>query len=249
MNADLERLIQLQQLESVIDTARRTLADKPARLQAFDTRLAEAQHALDEAKAQLSASQSERRTLEKDAATQQARLTKFKDQQSSVKTNKEYTALLHEIEVAKQELDAVEEKILVHMENADPLTAAVKHAEATLAAAKKQVEADRQAFDRGLAGVEQQLAEATSARQTLVAVMDKRLVAQFELLVKGRKGVAVAMVTREGLCTGCHMRLRPHLFAEIRRRDSIVACENCQRILYWAPPETPDAPAPAPGDT
>lgn len=241
MHPDLERLIQLQQLETVLETARRTLADKPARLQAFDARLATSQQILDAARARLAESQLERRTLEKDAATQQARLGKFKDQSSSVKTNKEYTALLHEIEVAKQELDAIEERILRNMDAADPLAAAVKEAEAALAAAKKQIDADRQAMAAEYLDVDRQLAESAEARQTLVAQMNARLVAQFEQLVKGRKGIAVAHVTREGLCSACYVRLRPHLFAEIRRNDGIVPCENCQRILYWTPPPPAEA--------
>jgi len=244
MHPDLERLIQLQQIETVLETARRTLVDKPARLQAFEARLAAAEQVLDAARARLAESQHERRTLEKDAATQQARLSKFKDQSGSVKTNKEYTALLHEIEVAKQELDAIEEKILRNMDAADPLATAVKEAEAALAATKEQIDADRQALVAEFVAVDRQLADASGSRQALVAQINTRLVAHFEQLVKGRKGIAVAHVTREGLCSACYVRLRPHLFAAIRRNEEIVPCENCQRILYWIPPAPAEA-APA----
>ncbi len=236
MNPDLERLVQLQQLESTAEGARRALAERPARLGALDTRLAEAQRVLDEARGRLTTSQVDRRNLEKEAATQQARLSKFKDQSGSVKTNKEYQALLHEIDIAKHELDQAEERILGHMEAADALVADVKNAESNLAATKKQVEAERQALERELADVEQQLVAALQERQDLVGHLDKRLVSMFETLSRGRKGISVTQATKEGLCAACYVRLRPHLFSQVRENQQIIQCENCQRILYWIPP-------------
>ncbi len=243
MNPDLARLIQLQELETTAEDARRALADRPARLGALDARLVEAQQVVDDARARLSASQVDRRNLEKEAAAQQARLSKFKDQSGSVKTNKEYQALLHEIDIAKQELDQAEERILGHMEAADGLAANVKDAEATLAATKAQVATERQAIEHELAEVEQELATALREREALVATLEKRLVSMFETLTRGRKGLGVTQATREGLCAACYVRLRPQLFAEVRENQRIIQCENCQRILYWVPATQTEPPA------
>src|SRR4051812_31269998 len=115
MSPTLERLIHLQHLESAIADARQTIAAYPQRLADADARLHEAQTQLDAAKQRLKDSQEARRALEKDATMYQGRLSKFRDQQAAVKTNREYQALGHEIETAQQELSAVEEKVIERM--------------------------------------------------------------------------------------------------------------------------------------
>ena len=122
MHADLERLIQLQSLNDVIDRAQRAIADIPTRLAAIDARLAEATDALAAARHRQTESQTERRTIEKELAIVQARLSKYKDQLMSVKTNKEYQAMQHEIATAQAEVSTYEDKLL-QRDRADELGA------------------------------------------------------------------------------------------------------------------------------
>jgi predicted nucleic acid-binding Zn-ribbon protein len=242
MSPDLERLIELQRLEASIAEAGATIAQQPLRLAALDARLEEAKRAVDTAKAALKANHDARRELEKDVALYQGRLTKFKDQLSAVKTNREYQAMQHEIATAQADLGAVEEKMLERMLEADELTAVAKAAEATLAAQSKEIEAEKKALSQELAAVEGSLTKATAARTGLVKDMDPRLVALFEQVARVRKGVAICAATRDGLCSVCHVRLRPHVFQQIRQNDTIVQCDSCQRVMYWVPPPPPVDP-------
>ena len=47
------------------------------------------------------------------------------------------------------------------------------------------------------------------------------------------------MATRDGLCSLCHVRLRPQVFQQERTNDQIIHCDICQRILYYIPPPQP----------
>src|SRR3954466_1777224 len=104
MSPDLQRLTQLQQLDSTINEARQRIASYPDRLAEVEGRLQQATQAVEGARQRLKDNQDARRALEKDAALYQGRLTKFKDQLAAVKTNREYTAMQHEIEAAQGEL-------------------------------------------------------------------------------------------------------------------------------------------------
>jgi predicted nucleic acid-binding Zn-ribbon protein len=242
MSPDLERLIRLQQLNTTIDDARRTIAAHPQRLAEADARLSEAQGRVESAKQRLKDSNEARRALEKDAAVFQGRLTKFKDQLLEAKTNKEYQALQHEISTAQTDLGSVEEKVLERMMEADGITADIKSAEALLTAQRKEVNAEKTAIEKELADVERSLTEASSARDALLKDMEPRLQALFSQVSKARKGVAICSATRDGLCSVCHVRLRPQVFQLVRQNDSIIQCDSCQRILYYVPlPQT--APA------
>jgi predicted nucleic acid-binding Zn-ribbon protein len=239
VSPDLERLIKLQHLDSTIDDARRTIAAHPQRLADADTRLNDARQTVDAAKQRLKDSQEARRALEKDVALYQGRLSKFKDQQSAVKTNKEYQALGHEIETAHADLGAVEEKILERMMEADAIAVDIKQAESMLAAQQKEIDAEKKELTDELAAVEATLKQATESRAALLAALDKRLLGLYDQVSRARKGVAISMATRDGLCSVCHVRLRPQVFQLVRQNDSIIQCDSCQRILYYIPPPPP----------
>ena len=239
MSPDLQRLIKLQQLESTILDAKATIAAHPQRLADADARLNESQQAVDAAKARLKENQEARRNLEKDVAVYQGRLTKFKDQLSLVKTNKEYQAMQHEIATAQSDLGGVEEKVLERMLEADALTADLKSAEAALAVRQKAIDTEKKALTEELTSVEASLKEASEARGEVIKGLAPRLIAIFEQVARVRKGVAISMATRDGLCSLCHVRMRPPVFQQVRANNSIIQCESCQRILYWIPPPPP----------
>src|SRR4030081_2890102 len=143
MNADLERVIALQRLDSTAHDAQRRLADEPERTKALDARLEAARQHVASAKERLAENQNARRAIEKDVAVHQGRLSKFREQAMGVKTNQEYHAIQKEISFAQNEIKGLEDKILELMLEADEFTATTKLAEADLAVEQKAVEAER----------------------------------------------------------------------------------------------------------
>jgi uncharacterized protein len=241
MNADLERVIALQRLDSSVQSAERRLAEEPERQRAFEDRLDIARQHVTAAKERLAENQTVRRGLEKEVAVQQGRLSKFRDQLMEVKTNREYQAMQHEIEIAQNEVRKIEERILERMLEADDLAAVVKRVEADLASEQKSVDAERKAMTVEHGELKGALERHAIDRAALVAAIDKRVLAIFELVARRRQGVAVAEA-RDGVCTICHVRLRPQVFNTIRRNDEIIQCDSCQRILYYAPKTPADSP-------
>jgi hypothetical protein len=242
MSPDLQRLLKLQQLETTIEEARRTIAAHPQRLEDADARLNEATQTVEAAKHRVKESQEARRVFEKDASVFQGRLSKFKDQLSEVKTNREYQAMQKEIEDAQSHLSAIEEKILERMMETDELVVEVKQAELALAAQQKDIDAEKRSLNEELTEKQATLERALSERTHIVAAMDSHLLALFEQVAKVRKGVALCTATRDGLCSVCHVRLRPQVFQEVRRNDTIIQCDSCKRILYYAAPSPPVEP-------
>ncbi len=227
----LASLIALQQLDTAADAARKRLAELPAAEQAIGAVLAAATAALDTVKTRLQENQLARRALEKDVAAVDTRMARFEDHKAAVKTNQEFTALLHEIATAKTDKDALEEQILVLMEAADHLTAELKGDERDLAEKRKEGGTTTAALAAERATLEAELARLAHQRTGEARGVDAGLLAKYEQLVRQRRGVAVAAMNGE-TCSACHVRLRPHFTQQVRRNDSIVACENCQRMLY-----------------
>jgi uncharacterized protein len=234
VHADLERVIALQRLDSAADAARRKLADEPEREKALDARLDAAKQRVAAAKERLAENQAARRDLDKELALHQGRLSKFREQAMAVKTNQEYHAIQHEIAHAQTAIKGHEDRMLERMLEADELTAGVKQAEADLNAEQKAVEADRTAMKAEHGNLDAQLQQIASEREAIIAALDKGVLATFELVAKKRNGIAVAEA-KDGICTICHVRLRPQVFNTVRRNLEIMQCDHCNRILYFVP--------------
>jgi len=242
MNQDLERLMALQRLDTATHGAERRIVEEPERQNALDARLESARANVDSAKQKLAASQAARREVEKDVAVHQGRLSKFREQAMAVKTNQEYHAIQHEIAFAQSEIKTLEDKILERMLEGDDLTAALKRAEAALAAEQKAVEAERRALAAETVELKASLERDTATRAALASTIDPHVLAIFELVSKRRNGVALAEA-KDGVCTICHVRLRPQVFNNVRRNEDIIQCDSCNRILFFVPAPAANQPA------
>ncbi len=240
MNADLERLIALQRLDSAADAARKRVADEPEKLKALDARLELAQQRVAEAKERLTENKHARAAIEKDVAVHQGRLSKYREQAMAVKTNVEYHAIQKEIGHAQAEIKTHEDRMLERMLEADDLSASLKKAEAELAGERKAIDADRKKITVELGEERAALEKLAAERATVVGAMDKQALAMFELVSSRRGGVALAEA-RDGICTICHVRLRPQVFNSVLKNEQIIQCDSCNRILYYLPKSTPQA--------
>jgi len=138
-----------------------------------------------------------------------------------------------EIGYAQGEIKTLEDKVLERMLEADELNAALKKAESDLAAEQKAADADRKAMTAEHGELQASVERIAGERAQLVAALDKSVFAIFEQVAKKRHGVAVAEA-RDGICTICHVRLRPQVFNTVRRNDAITQCDSCNRVLYFA---------------
>jgi predicted nucleic acid-binding Zn-ribbon protein len=240
MHKDLERVVALQKLDSARHDAERRLAEAPERDRLLDARLESCRERVAAAKQRLIGNQTARRAIEKDVAVHQGRLSKFHEQAMAVKTNQEYHAVQKEIGFAQAEIKGLEDRILELMLEADELAGSTKAAEADLQAELKAVDADRRAMTTELAELGSSLERIAAERGEIVRATAPDVLAVFDLVSRRRNGIAVAEA-RDGVCTICHVRLRPQVFNTVRRNEAIVQCDSCQRILYFVPADVPAA--------
>ena len=239
MLADLERLIQLQEVESRASVASKAIADAPGRIAALDALLQSSTTALAAAKQSLENNKTARRSIDKDLIADQQRLDKYKEQIMAVKTNEQLHAMQHQIKAVEDEIGQREEKVLVNMMEADEINATIKKAEAALKAAQAKVASERATIENETKAHQATVAEMAAARSKIVGAMDnKGAIETFQRIAKVR-GTAVARAEGER-CTVCQVRLRPAVFAEVRKNDQIVQCDSCNRILYFTAPKPAD---------
>jgi predicted nucleic acid-binding Zn-ribbon protein len=239
MNSDLKQLIRLQTIDTSIQELRGRIDKFPGISKALDEKLRSAQAGLDSAKERIKNNQTQRKKLEADITAMEAKISKYREQMLSVKTNDEYRALQHEIEHAQKAIRKIEDDILNLMQDAETVQAEIKAAEARLKEDQQKVNVERTALGeenkRDISALDGYLKE----RKEIESSISSDLIPRYERVRKHRGGIAVA-AARDYVCELCQVRIRPQVFQEIRKNDQIIACDACQRILYN--PENLDHP-------
>jgi uncharacterized protein len=152
-----------------------------------------------------------------------------------VKTNKEYSAVLAEIETIKMEKGRIEEEILALMETQERMTREIAEAEGRLKRHTEEATTQQAAATEEFRVLEADLAAVRAERESLARDIPRDSMGQYTRLLRGRGGLAVAVVGANGICTGCRLSVTPQRFNELRQSSQILTCESCGRILFYQP--------------
>jgi predicted nucleic acid-binding Zn-ribbon protein len=223
----------LQALDARISGLEAEAARLPRQIETIQAALAEARKAAETIKAKADTTRKDLRTREKDLEVANVKRQKLEAKLYEVKTNKEYSAVLLEIEEAKQEKAKTEEDILGLMEMQERLAVDVKDAEQRFKTREEQARQDEGVVRKKLAAVEQELAGVRAERGARTKGLPAGLLASYERILKARGGVAVAAVSAPGICGGCRVSIRPQALQELRAASALMVCESCGRYLYW----------------
>jgi predicted nucleic acid-binding Zn-ribbon protein len=242
MNADLAKLIELEKVDREIARLSDEVAALPKRVAAIEEKLAEDKAAVERAKAAIKANEAGRRKLEADIQGFQQKIVKYREQSSSVKTNDEYRALMHEVEFAEKHISGCEDNILELMIALEAEEKALKSAEADLKEESAAVEKEKSEARTRTAEDETLIASLNGQRTGLRGAVSDSSLAHYDRVLRQRKS-AVAEA-RDQKCMACFVMLRPQNWQELRSNEHIITCSSCGRILYYDPAN--EAPAPEP---
>jgi predicted nucleic acid-binding Zn-ribbon protein len=247
----LQSLIDLQAVDTRLHDVRARLAAFPKKIAEVDARVTAARAELEQSKAAQLATVKDRKKYELDVEGWKEKVRKYKDQTSQIKTNEAYKALQHEVQMAEQEIAEAEDRLLEQMVAGEEYDRRIKSSEKALKEVEEAARAERSKIEAAKAAGEKDLAELNAARERAVAGVPENLLDHYDRIIKKHNGVALAEV-RDEKCTACGMRVRPHVFQEMRRlnTEEMFHCETCTRILYYVEPTVSAASAsPAPTTT
>jgi len=237
MNPAIPQLLELQRLDQRIAALRAEMETFPKRIKDADLMLNGARRELATVKEKHSRAQTERKKFELDVNQWRDRARKYRDQSASVKTNEAYKALQHEIAHAESEAVAAEDRQLEQMMAVEETEREIKSAEAALKEAEISLAAERKQIESQGAAKKQELDGDLIQREKLAAQVPEEILDRYARVAKRHHGVALAEALNEQ-CRGCGMRILPHRYQEIRNPQNyeVISCETCGRILYAVEP-------------
>jgi predicted nucleic acid-binding Zn-ribbon protein len=229
---DIRLLIELQGIDSAIVRNTEIVEAIPGKVSSVEQPLREAQSAYEKLKQNLELLAKKKKAKEGLLDDVNEKIRKLKARTTEIKTNKEYQALLKEIESGEKERNAVEDEILILMESIESCNREVSEQREKVGVEDGKREAFKRKLEADAAEVRKELDELRLRRESVVNGIDRDIYSLYFKVLEGRRGLAV-VEARDEVCQGCNMNMPPQLFVEIKKNEKIFQCPQCSRILYW----------------
>jgi hypothetical protein len=241
MGVLLDRLRDLQEIELQIFDIRRQLAGKQRQVERQAARLQQTQSEIAAAREELRRSQMEVDDADLDLKARSAQVNKIRETLNTIRTNKEYAAILSQLNNEKAEVNRIETRALELMGKQDDRKKAFGEREAAAAVEEQKLQDVRKQFEQTSKMFADRMAALMRERDTAAGQLDAKFVDLFTRVSERYEGEAMAKVVRthprrsEFVCEGCNMSITMELANILLTRDEVNTCDTCGRILYMEP--------------
>ena len=234
MSEEIDRLWALKDLDEQANVIRAELKRFPEQRATLERAVSEQNTKLDRHKSQSGANQLRRRELEREIESLTAQERKFQGQTFAVKKNEEYRALLDEIEGVKRKRSDLETEVLMTFEAEERLSSDRAQAERALQGAQREAAERTRQIDAEESTDRERLAVIEAERAKHITGLSPVTRSRYERGMQARDGRAVVAILK-GSCGGCFRGQPPQLLQDARRRDRLLTCDGCGRLLIWPP--------------
>jgi len=227
----LLRLLWIQELADAIRDAEKTLEDAPGRVEEIEGRFRERNAEYVALKERFDELEADQKSRTGELTELEANRKKFMDDLMQVKNQREYAAMLKEIDAVKAHISEHEDAILRDMEEIEKLQGELAtHAE-HIKIERVVVEKERAQVEAGAARARNTIETLRADRRKVEEGLPRTLLAAVARLEARRAGVFLSKAAN-ATCQCCYVRIRPQVFQEIRNAAGVHNCGNCRRFLY-----------------
>jgi uncharacterized protein len=231
LKSQLNILLQLQSIDSQIYSLNEQKNTRPKEIEALKLAFEEKKkHMADLEKISLDL-QKTKKDAEMELASKEDGVKKLQGQLYSLKTNKEYNTMLQQISDSKADASRVEDKILEVMEKIEISRKDVEAEKGRLTQEEKGFNEQKKKVEDQLKEIDEKLSQLDAQRKRIVPEIDKKILGQYERILKNRDGLAIVEVKND-ICLGCNMLVPAQVINLIKMYDRMITCEVCNRILF-----------------
>lgn len=229
---DIQLLIQIVQKDTDIRERRKLIESVPSRIKAIDRELKRMDEEYAETNKTLDKLERERGQINRDIDAQKQAMEAKRGEQRSVKTNKEFQALMSEIQYLASQIDKEETRLIAIDDESEARKREIKRITDRIANDKSALVAERSSLEGSLREAEDALKIIEDEKLRIMPHISERVRALYARILRAKGDSGVANVVGD-ICQGCYSRVPPQKALEIRRNDDISTCEVCGRILVY----------------
>jgi predicted nucleic acid-binding Zn-ribbon protein len=231
LKAQISNLVQLQTIDSEIYALKDEKLAKPEEIKALETAFEEKKQHLATLDKNLLELQKQRKDNEIELGSKEENMKKLQNQLYQLKTNKEYQAMLQQIEEAKADASVIEDRILEILDETDKARKDIDLEKGKLQEEEKIFNAKKKDIENRIKEIDERLAQLEAQRKQITPNINEKIISQYERILVNRDGLAIVSVENNS-CAGCNMFVPPQVINLIKMYERIVTCEVCNRILY-----------------
>lgn len=232
MKRQVDLLVKLQEKDQTIDQLTWQIRQGPERLKGLETQLQTLEQAIEDDKQRVEELKQAQREYESDIEDGVAHIRKSRGRLMGIKNNREYKALLREIEDTEKENTKREDNVLECLEEIEKINQDFELKEDELSALQDGLESERKAVDEEVARIQGELSSMEQGREGLMQTIDSNLLGKYKQIKTMTGGIALSLVNH-ATCGACHLGIPPQMYNELQRQDTLQFCPHCQRIIYW----------------
>ncbi len=227
---EIHLLIEIAKIDAELNTCRNESAVLPGKIEKIDRNIKASETAVTEAETHLEEIQKEKRSLETGLEDSSEKITKLKVQLMTVKNNKEYTAMNHEIEHFKKSIDEKEERLLILMDELDQQVGQTGDFRTVKDEEKNVLVAEKEKLEARLTEIAAQMKRLEADKPRVLSQLDPQRKKRYDRVLAKLHDYAVTHIVDE-VCQGCFSRIPPQFVLEVKKNDQIITCQACGRIL------------------
>ena len=232
MRKQLELLWEIQNIDLELKNIREERDQYPQEIKKLDEKQKIEKEKIQKEKEKIESLEKTRRQKEGHLNLEQEKIKRTEGRMFEVKTNKEYKALLSEIDAIKETNSRIEEEVLQVLEEIDELKKDLSKREKEAGVTVEKIETERKKLQEKMAHDDQAWNEQMERREVLIQQIDPKLFKLYNTLREKRQEMGVVSAKNE-TCQGCFVNIPPQMFIEVQKNSTLIRCPNCNRILYW----------------
>ncbi len=227
----MQKLLDVQRVDLRIMDLETEVAEIPTKRIEWDKAVGEKEAELALLEAEIEECKKDLRHLERQLDEKQEDRAKYNSQLPLIKTNREYKAILLEIDAVEKEVSDLEELMIGRMTEVEEIEARAASEATEVDRAREEAEKEKAKLEQQQRAVEESLEGTRSEREHLAAGIDVSLLSQYNRIRVRKGGLAMARINDES-CGACHMLLPPQVVNEVIG-GIVKICPSCNRLLYW----------------
>lgn len=233
MKDQIDILVSLQQIEIESSSVKIHLCSMSKRLDLLNNSQNELTQRMTNETEKIEESRKVYRSHESDIKQNQVMIKRSQERLNSIKNNREYQALLKEIEELKRTNAATEDLMIDCLNQIDEAEKNVAQMQESLQLVKNDIAQEQQVVGEATENAEKRLKELDQERLKMSGKIEADVLKLFQKVQSQQvRGNAVVPV-QDAVCHGCYVNIPPQMYNELQRCDKLRMCPNCQRIIYW----------------
>lgn len=239
----IKQLMELKKLQDIdlilrnatldIERIKETISKNDSEIEELRTRLKQIENDLKEKEAR-------RIAMEKEIRADEEVVKRWESRSKEIKSGREYQALMREISLTRKDISDKESEVLLLIEDIEKQQKEMEAIKAELDKRTKTWTAEKAELEKRIKENQKQINENNIKKEELLKTLSPSLLQRYERIKSQREGIAI-VEAKNYICTGCNMNIPPQVYNQVLKRESLISCPYCQRILFISEEEKVNA--------